>query len=62
MGEVRLAGDRAQGGEFRRGEAHQIIAANMGIGHCVQHGFIGGRGQWRDTSELKIFLGHCQPS
>ena len=40
MGEVRLAGDRADRGEFRRGEAHDVIGVGVRIGRRA-------RASWR---------------
>ena len=37
MGEIRLAGDRAEAGEFRRGEADDEIRAGMPARHSFQH-------------------------
>ena len=36
MGKVRLAGDRADGGEFRRHEARQVQCAGVRVLHTLQ--------------------------
>jgi hypothetical protein len=41
VGEVGLAGDGAQAGEFRRGEAHEIEVARPWIGHGLDHRLVG---------------------
>src|ERR1700754_4977588 len=41
MGKIRLSGDRADRGEFRHGEAHQIIGAGLRVGHAVDLRFLG---------------------
>ena len=43
MGEIGLAGDRAQRGELGRREPHQIQRARPRVGHIVEHR-LGGRG------------------
>jgi ribonuclease D len=41
MGEVRLAGHRAERGEFGRREAHDIVVALRGRRHAFQHRILG---------------------
>ncbi len=41
MREIRLARDRTEAGEFRRGEAGEIEAVRMRVRHALEHGFLG---------------------
>jgi hypothetical protein len=52
MGEVGLAGDRAQRREFRRGETGEIIGVGVRIVHAVEHGLFGRRRDARSIAEL----------
>ena len=56
MREIRLAGDRAQHGEFRRGEARDIVGVRMRVRHAVELCRIGRGGQRHRTAELEGFL------
>src|SRR5215469_15650684 len=57
--EIRLAGNGADRGEFWKGEARDIIAVRMGIGHAVQHS-VARRGRGADgAAELGRFW-HCE--
>src|SRR5262245_58048848 len=40
MGEIRLASQRAKGGEFGRSETHEIGRSWMRIGNPLQNGFL----------------------
>ena len=53
MREIRLAGDRAERGEFRRGEAHQVIGILLRIGHAVEFCLVGGVGPFHGAAELQ---------
>ena len=58
MREIRLAGDRAQHGEFRRGEACDIVGIRMRVRHAVKLRLIGRGGQPHRAAELEGFLRH----
>ncbi len=65
MREIRLAGHRAQRGEFRRGEADEIGLARMRIGDEVELGLVGRSGQRRflpEKSGALVRLRHAQSS
>src|SRR5258707_15102495 len=54
MREIRLAGDRAERGEFRRGEAHHVMGVGLRIGHAVEPGLVGCPGPFHGSTELQI--------
>src|ERR1700746_1821343 len=58
-GEVRLAGNGANRRKFRKGEARDIIAVRMRIGHPVEHR-IAWRGGDRDRAAELRRLWHCE--
>ena len=62
MGEIGLAGDRAQGGEFRGGEAHNIIRIRMRVGDAFQFGLVRRCGLGNGATELGEFFRHYVPS
>ena len=55
MGEIRLAGDRAKAGEFRRGEAGDIIRVAMRIGHAVELSLCGEAGGRAGVRAASVF-------
>src|SRR5690606_13163598 len=57
MGEIGLAGDRAERGELRRGEAHQIRLALVRVRYADEHGRLG-RGGARELQGGGGFSGH----
>ena len=52
MREIRLAGDRAERGEFRRGEARHVMRVRVRVRHAVEQRLIG-RGGRRVVAELE---------
>ena len=53
MGEIRLAGDRAERGEFRRREPHHVVGILLRIGHAVEFGLLGGVRPFHGAAELQ---------
>ena len=53
MGEIRLAGDRAERGEFRRREPHHIIGVLLRVGHTIERRLVGRGGPWHGAAELR---------
>src|SRR5262249_45399828 len=58
--EIRLAGNRANRSKFRKGEARDIIAVRMRVGHPVEH-CIARRGRDADRAAELAGLCHCEP-
>ncbi len=52
------AGDRAQRGELRRGEARDVVRVRMRIGHAVELRLVGRSGQRHRAAKLARFFGH----
>ena len=44
VGEVGLAGEGAEGGEFGAGEADEVVCVGVGVGDTLQRGRLGGGG------------------
>ena len=59
MREIRLAGDRAERGEFRRGEAGDVVRVRMRIGHAVEHAPRRARRGMRASAGRAGGEGHC---
>src|SRR5258708_24333557 len=55
MGEIRLAGDRAERGKFRRGEPHHVICIPLRIRHAVEFSFVGRARPRHGATELQAF-------
>ena len=45
VGEIGLTGDRAQRGEFRRGEARDVVGVGMRVGDAIEHRRFGEAGR-----------------
>src|SRR6516165_10514344 len=58
MREIGLAGDRAETGELRRGEARHVVGIGMRVGYAVKHRLLGRGGQRGRASELQPLSGH----
>ena len=56
MREVRLAGDRAERGEFRHREARHVMGVRMRVRHPVENGGIGGGRNGGRAAELQLGL------
>src|SRR5262249_21133954 len=52
VGEVGLAGDGAQRGEFRRGEARDVVGVGVGVGDAVEHRCLRGSGEAAWLTEM----------
>ena len=55
-GEIRLAGDRAHRGEFREGEAGDVVRVRMRIGHAVEHRLAGRGGDCAGRPSCSVFF------
>src|SRR5690242_16086734 len=51
--EVRLAGHRAERGEFRRREPHQVERARLRVRHIIEHRLFGRSGQGARCAEMR---------
>ena len=57
-GEVGLAGDRADRGEFREGKARDVVCVRMRVAHAIEHRLAGRGGNCRGAAELQRLFGH----
>src|SRR5262249_23160746 len=58
MREIRLTRDRADRGELRHGEAHDIVCAFLRIGHAVDLRLFGCLRPFHGPAELQGFFRH----
>jgi hypothetical protein len=59
VGEVRLAGDRAERGEFRRGEARDVVGVGVGIGDPIEYRRLRRGGEAARLAEMTKRFSHC---
>src|SRR4029078_986812 len=52
VGEIRLAGDWAQRGEFRRREAHQVERTCLGVRYVIEPRLLGRNGKRAGLAEV----------
>jgi hypothetical protein len=55
--EIRLAGDRTDGGELGAGEAGDVIGVRVRVRYAIEHGLLGRGGQLRGLAEQKRLAG-----